>query len=285
MEQYVTLLSNSNNDYFTNSTDHFKVKLPKILKFNEKWTVGLSEIHYTKTWFNIQENQNLEIIIYKHPENEILTCMLPSGYYSIDKLCQALNIVIKDRLKIGKIPPNVQYNEELDKIIITFGVDSGKQIFIKFSDDLYHILGLDKIRYQKRMDDTLKSYFTKTEDLRKLFNNDELFFTQKNPGDLTYIADKTYDITGGYHSFFLYTDIIKPTYVGDSYSPLIKIVQIPSNVEYGQNITIKYPNIQYFPLENNEIESIEIKICDDLGKPVKFLGESLTIVKLHFHRS
>ena len=285
MEQYVTLFSNSNNDYFINSPDHFKVKLPRILRFVDNWKVGLSEIHYNKTWFNIPESQSIKIILYNHIKNEEHDCILPEGYYTIDKLCQGINVVMKNCLKIEKLTPKLKYNKELDKIVVTFGVDSGRQIFVKFSHDLYHILGIDKRKFEKRIDDTLKSYFNKTEELRKMLKNENIFFTQQNAGNVTYIADKTFDITGGYHSFFLYTDIIKPTFVGNSLSPLMKIVEIPSNKEFGDKISIKYPNIQYFPLENNEIDAVEIKMVDDLGKAIKFVGESLTIVKLHFIKS
>lgn len=285
MEQYVTLLSNSKNDYFINSADHFKVKLPQALKFDKKWKVGLCEIHYNKTWFNIPERQNFKIILYSHPKNEEFNCQLPEGHYSIEKLCQALNIIMRSSMKAGLMPPKVQYSHAIDKVVIISGVDSGRQIFIKFSEDLYNILGIDKNKYEKRMNELLNLYYSKTEELRKLFKNDELIFYLKDPGDVKYTAEKTFDITGGYHSFYLYTDIIKPTFVGDSFSPLMKIVEIPSNVEFGEKISIKYPNIQYFPLENNEIEAIEIKIADDLGKQIKFVGQSLTIVKLHFVKS
>ena len=58
-EFYVTLPSNSSMEYFPdNKTSNFVTKLSRTLQLDGEWEVGLAEIDYPHTWYNIREGKN-----------------------------------------------------------------------------------------------------------------------------------------------------------------------------------------------------------------------------------
>ena len=58
-EFYVVLPSNSSMKYFPdNKTPNFVTKLSRTLQLDGEWEVGLAEIDYPHTWYNIREGKN-----------------------------------------------------------------------------------------------------------------------------------------------------------------------------------------------------------------------------------
>ena len=58
-EFYVTLPSNSSMQYFPdNKTSNFVTKLSRTPQLDGEWEVGLAEIVYPHTWYNIREGKN-----------------------------------------------------------------------------------------------------------------------------------------------------------------------------------------------------------------------------------
>ena len=58
-EFYITLPSNSSMQYFPdNKTSNFVTKLSRTLQLDGEWEVGLAEIDYPHTWYNIREGKN-----------------------------------------------------------------------------------------------------------------------------------------------------------------------------------------------------------------------------------
>ena len=58
-EFYVTLPSNSSMQYFAdNKTSNFVTKLSRPLQLNGECELGLAEIDYPHTWYNIREGKN-----------------------------------------------------------------------------------------------------------------------------------------------------------------------------------------------------------------------------------
>ena len=58
-EFYVMLPSNSSLEYFPNNqTSNFVTKLSRTLQLDEEWEVGLAEIDYPHTWYNIHKGNN-----------------------------------------------------------------------------------------------------------------------------------------------------------------------------------------------------------------------------------
>ena len=56
---YVTLPSNSSMEYFPNNTlSNYGTKLPQPFDLNGEWEVGLPEIQFPITWYNLNENES-----------------------------------------------------------------------------------------------------------------------------------------------------------------------------------------------------------------------------------
>ena len=94
-ESYVTLSSNSSMQYFPeNKTSNFVTKLPRTLQLDGEWEVGLAEIDYLHTWYNIHEEKNaVEIYV---PDQWIHEISIQHRYY--EKVQDVIHALFKARL-------------------------------------------------------------------------------------------------------------------------------------------------------------------------------------------
>ena len=77
---YLTLPSNSSSEFFPENTlTHYLTKLPRPIDLSGgQWEVGLSEIQYPHTWYNIQGEEGwVDIKI----DDVVYHAVLRSGYY------------------------------------------------------------------------------------------------------------------------------------------------------------------------------------------------------------
>ena len=79
---YVTLPSNSPDYYPENKILDYIVHLPKELQLPESWEVGLAEIQFNHSWYNVDTTKYW--VIYERGEVHIKT-KLPSVYYQEPK--------------------------------------------------------------------------------------------------------------------------------------------------------------------------------------------------------
>lgn len=89
----------------------------------------------------------------------------------------------------------------------------------------------------------------------------------------------TADITGGFNTLYIYTDIVDHQIVGDAYVPLLRC--IPVQGKAGDCINNIYDKPHYIPLNKHHIDTITIEIKADQNKNVPFRFGKV-IVKLHF---
>ncbi len=99
--------------------------------------------------------------------------------------------------------------------------------------------------------------------------------TEAQPVDLSRYNDNLYIVS----SLFLYTDIIKFQYVGDTLAPLLRNVHVPS--DFCKNCTFIYETPHYVPINSSTINTINIRITDELGNQIRF-QKGKSFVKLHF---
>lgn len=87
------------------------------------------------------------------------------------------------------------------------------------------------------------------------------------------------DITGGFTSLYVYTDIVEHQIVGDVYVPLLRCVPVQ-----GQNnecVNICYDKPHYVSVSKHHVDTITVEIKTDQNKKVPFRFGKV-IVKLHF---
>ena len=84
---YLTLPRNSSMNYFPNNTlTHYTTKLPKIMDLDGTWQIGLAEIHYPHSWYNVKNKEAwLKVHFYKESELQKHLVLLPDGYYASAK--------------------------------------------------------------------------------------------------------------------------------------------------------------------------------------------------------
>ncbi len=94
-------------------------------------------------------------------------------------------------------------------------------------------------------------------------------------------APYNYDITRGFHSLYVYSNICEPQIVGDVYAPLLRTIAIKGN--HGEHVTKTYGEPHYISVTDRQVDNIEINIKDDTGVDVSFMRGKV-VCKLHFRQ-
>ena len=137
-EFYVTLPSNSSMQYFPdNKTSNFVTKLSRTPQLDGEWEVGLAEIVYPHTWYNIREGKNA-VEIYA-PDNLYLVFKtaefsIQPGYYGkvqdvIDALYKAGVSNLTDVV--------LSYDDTSERVT----VKCGRRVVVKLRGDIARIFG------------------------------------------------------------------------------------------------------------------------------------------------
>ncbi len=95
-------------------------------------------------------------------------------------------------------------------------------------------------------------------------------------------GELTADMRTDLNSFCIYSDVVRPQYLGEILAPLLRIVHL-SDTD-GMRITKTYPQSFYLPLNQNYIDSIEIDIRDMYGDAIRFSDDDVVVNVLHFRR-
>ena len=266
---YLTISNTSLDENHDNKISNWKTQLPSNLRLNDEYEVGLAQISYTFSWYNLFDDQIVTIVYFDETKKEV-DFKINKGYYSIENIIESIQSIINRFCRSKQCKRPMIYLVSLDHIDyvgILFGRYNGKLLGIKLSPLLGNILGMDH------------------EDLAaKVDANFAWSNLDGDPKVVTYRAKTTYDVKAGYHTLFVYTDIIDPILLGDNLSPLLRIVDIPRNKVWGHQVTINYEDVEYRKISQNEIKSIEIQIADDSGQDIQFNTMSDIILVLHFKK-
>ena len=254
---FIVLPSNASmNLYPDNKISRFKVTLPSSLKLDmKKWEVGLSEIQFQHTWYNIRDGKN---VIYKELKNvphdkEIVTIrskitISPGHYSSVTDILTELDKNDYTK-KIEQI--DYQFNTLSRRTHITLP----KQTKLDMNgSDIGRCLGFDE---NSMLDNTQSG---------------------KEKSVVSYYIASTENI---YKSVYVYTDIIENQFVGNVRVPLLRVVPVTS--QYGDVCCIKYDKPYFIPLNRSTVQTIEVNLKDDTGNLISFeAGKS--IITLQFRR-
>ena len=278
---FVYLPSNVNSIYFQNTSANFKTKLARYCSLNGIYEVGLAEISYTYSFLNISEDEIIQILYLDSEYTEFRKYVkLKKGYYTIEDLISSLNNIIQINENYVTLPKFELYDEKnYKKIKLVYGKTKFAPIFLRISYNLARILGISKSEMDEISNHIITMVYYDYEYTRK--NKDLNEYDFEIPEEIK--AENLYDISGGFHTIFVYCDIIKANFVGDSKTQLLRFVEIPYNFGYGDQVHLIFDKIQYFPLITNEFESIEIDIKDDTGKNIPF-NFAKNIIVLHFRK-
>jgi hypothetical protein len=100
------------------------------------------------------------------------------------------------------------------------------------------------------------------------------------------MAEEISDLHSGEHAFYVYTDIIECTNVGDTFVPLLRIVPIPHiyDMQSRQHQIIYTPKqLQYYKVNTSRLDVITVYITNSMGLKTPFERGHLNVT-LRFRR-
>ena len=245
-EFYITLPSNSSMSFYPdNKTGNYTTKLPRTIELSGEWEVGMSDIKYPHTWYNVREGKNT-IEVFHGPLQLRKEITIRPGYYdTVGKLLKRLwdggaDGGLKDwkdiTLKHDKVSKRVEAQCK------------NRNETLVLRDDIARICGF-------KSPTTIMSHLTAS-------------YTLALPD------------TGNQY-FYVYTDIIEGQYYGDVVAKILQTVTVKG--EHGSYVNKHYERPNYLPLSLNNFDTISINIRDEAGDLVAFEYGKVNIT-LHFRR-
>lgn len=250
----VVLPSNASLNFFPhNSLSHYTVKLPSALDLSQgRWEVGLAEIFFMKSWFNVQSELTIRVNDNKTKEEYVVT--IPPGYYSTPhELCKQLNECV--RLQLPK-----RLSSGLD-----FSFDSNARI-LKSKTNVKKLVGVS-IQY--------------SEVLRTLLGDKVNMSTCDYTDDYLVCTYRNYQLSD-INAIMVYSDVVSTSIVGDVETNLLRSTAV-SKGSHWEMETNTFTPIQYLPVSRTKIDTIEVLIYTDYGEKVPFTA-GRTVVTLDFRR-
>lgn len=233
------------NYYPNNTLTNFVTKLPSRINLEGDWEVGLTEMQYPHSWYNVKE-KDTRLVVNNGTSSEFID--LSEGYYeSPESLTTFINETIK-KATLDKAA-QVYYNPINQKVVVDIKAEG--QLYMP--DGIKVLLGYD-IQQGTFLGETKGKKF-KSQNIVHM--------------DL------------GMYAFYVYSDITEPRVVGDRLVPLLRTVPITG--KHGESVVKYFQNIDYVPVMKKSFDTIEIDIRDDTGKPVPFEYGKL-VVTLHFRK-
>lgn len=264
---YFHLDSNVQTEATVNTLSNFTTTPAKPISLGDGWCVGLSEISYSVSWYNVTAPQEIFLHCDGEPiakpgwtgprSRESFTAVLsPGSYPSPHHLCQAINKACEAWKEDRVVTPSISFNESTKKVEMTAGAAT-----IGFSPTLANMLGIPQTVRLETFGDA--------------------HFLENIKGSTRH---GTVDMKGPLHSIFVYTDIVEHGFIGDTLAQLLRIAEIPNNLAWGEQKVIRYDPPQYMPLQNGCISSIQVRLKDDAGRDFPFQA-GRTILTLHFKKN
>jgi hypothetical protein len=250
---YVTLPSDSSADYYPNNTvARFVTKLLEHIRLDGDYEMGLSELIYPHSWYNVDNKDGKYWIaaVPKVEEKAFPKIFIQSGYYEDGSaFVDVLNC--KCHRAFDDLDVKFSCSETLGRFSLTIHL-TGAHLF-GMSEDLQRCMG---------------------------FGLKTLAFASERQSFGT-MADRAFDANRGLNLMYVYYDVASHTVVGDTKTPLLRVCNVTG--KHGDVARHTYDQPHYVPVGRREFDTIEVAINNELGKPMPFeYGKSVVI--LHFRR-
>ena len=245
---HVTLPSDDNNSkvfYRDNTASRFTIKLPERVKLDGEFEVGLSELIYSHTWFNFNNEAEKYWFGIKIGEEDIRKFQFKSGFYQDGTaLATELNRqASRSLLDMANVRIRFTFIASSNK----FSIETTNRGWLIISNELMKYLGFSK-------------------------------GWPVNSG-LKMTANSMFTMNRGMNLFYIYCDIASYSIVGDIEAPILRVCNITGKDNEMVRTIFTHPH--YVPVARNEFETIEINIKDEIGRRIPFMhGKS--IATLHF---
>lgn len=252
-------------------------QLPSGLSLGTEWRVGLCEIHYTNSWFNLNGFNDVGIVEVSRPNvrHSYYAAIEPGRYNDINQLLSLIRQSIKTDSEIT-VSPKIDCNTFSRRVVMTHGkTKDNKLLMYRFGAELSDLLGISSGFVSK----TSALMDNMPDDIRNNVSN--AILPAANKTDEVLESKTSFDLSGGINSLYVYSDLVDYTTVGDVKAQLLRVVKIPSDAKFGDAVNITFERPYYIPLSKRDVRSIEIEIKDDAGSLVNFAFGRVEVT-LHF---
>ena len=277
---YLTLPSNSSAKFYPDNTvTQFNTRLHQTFDLTGEWEVGMTEIMFPRSWYNIDKDEGYFIVsctdctsidpnpLSNVPRNYTFAMHIPSGYYdTMEKIVDQMNEMVQryfrqpvqqwstpdtQRRVHSSVWPRFRYNSVNRKFYATLHPNM-------------------RVRFANKLTDTLG-----------IGNKQNPMLNPSNQ-EMTIRGSRACDLEGGLHALYVYCDLLECVPVGDAMAPLLGIVDAEGKL--GEVVKRSFEKPRYIPLQKKSFDSVEIFIRDAHGKPVAFENGRSTVT-LHFRRA
>jgi len=204
-----------------NSLSDYTTKLPMDMCLEGRWEVGVAEILYPHSWFNVVGPRKI-FLAFSHRDGEGFTVILAPGYYKnpqdiVDSLKKQV-----EELVAGNPGFKLSFNQNsrLASILV-----EDPHVAISMSSSLKELLGF-KGRH----------------------------FSGLGSED----GQRPVDIRQGFYLIFVYCDILEARIVGDNLVPLLSI--LPVEGKPGDIVYRRYEKIHYHVIQKKNFSDIRISL-------------------------
>lgn len=245
---YLTLPSNSSMEFYPNNTTaKFTTQLRRRITLHGNWEVGLVEIHFPHSFFNVRRGENIIRLFSKDGSKTVLY-----------------------------VPPN--YYRDKDSFYAVFN----KALMSLDPEDMKRAAGL----LVEREDGTVQFLENQDLDLDRVKPTStlakQLGFQPGSNLLTTPISDRSVDLNQGLPQLlYCYCDVIEEQLVGDASAPLLRIVNTEiKDYVFGRECTKIFDTPIY---QKREFNTIEIDLRDGNGNVIPF-AHGTSAVLLDFRR-
>jgi hypothetical protein len=245
--------------YPDNKVSAYTVLLPHPIDLGPNWLVTLSEISYTKSWFNVQEskigmkyvdNKGVEVVDNTHQ----LT--LPGGYYhSPADFVKTINRKLTGWKRIVGVQTVPEYIVEDRKLFIRSTKDNtvvGEANFTSWGG---------KRQFKASFDPEIKEVL----------------------GIANLATHRPIHLNQAWGNLYVYSDIVEESIVGDITAPLLRVIGTDTQAPFGTQITVSFDDEQYRRVSRHSLQEISIYLANDQGKRPHFHFGRVTVT-LKFKR-
>lgn len=258
---FLHLFSNSSVDIYPgNTTGSFQTKLAKSLQLHGRWEAALIEFCLPNTLDNVVAGQNF-IELETGAKGTTRLTIASHHYDSVTGLVQDLNALLQ---KYYKVTHNFfALSPEKNVTISSFPINDAKK----------------------------KTHRVKVPPILSLqlgFKNELTFspFVAENlKKDSKLVGDNIPNLfLGKQNTFLVYTDFVKPQFVGNALVPLLRCISINGdNHPFGANLCRPVETPIYIPVAVHELDCPSVNIRDPAGRPASFQHGTLYCT-VHFRK-
>ena len=274
---YLTLPSSSSYDYYgVQPPCKYRTRLSREICLDPSaWEVGLCELTYSQTWFNVVD---VEIRIWHAVKMKWALCKVPDGrYLSPSELTNACTKAMASKCRRAGIEPeSLSMHTTLGKrprCVLSVAQD----VVVELNSNAALLLGFGECKKFV----ACGSKPPHRVDGEKVHDESTGTVVAHGPRALSPFP---VDTTRLFNTLYVYSDLVEPQLVGDAFVPLVRaVVHRDGDRERTETVSRAFTNIHYLRLSRGHFQETLVNITNDAGRDLPFEGGRVT-VKLHFRK-